>query len=176
MKRIWGWYKLEQRRQQTYEERFLRAYERLEKPLFKLILLGFALIITAQLALSTPQGRQFLSATDRMEGQRASGVMPATATETSSAQLTIRSVDEEALLSKVWVKVNGVPAGSFQGDEVTVSVRQGDVVTVDTSELPGVYRFEVDHDDPAISYPVPGMLVEAMEGQLAEVGPVHFMK
>ncbi|ASS75165.1 hypothetical protein CIG75_09340 [Tumebacillus algifaecis] len=167
---------MEQRRQQTYEERFLRAYERLEKPLFKLILLGFALILIGQMALSTAAGRQFLSATDRMEGQRANGVMPAAATEKSTANITIRSVEADAPLSKVWVKVNGVPSAAFQDEEVTVSVHQGDVVTVDTSELPGVYRFEVDHDNPGISYPVPGMLVEAMEGQLAEVGPIHFMK
>ncbi|TCP59400.1 hypothetical protein EV586_101617 [Tumebacillus sp. BK434] len=176
MKRIWGWYKLEQRRQQTYEERFLRAYERLEKPLFRLILIGFALILIGQLALSTPQGRQFLSATDRMEGQRSAGVMPAAATEKSNAKLTIRAIEPKGSLAKVWVEVNGVPAGNFHNAEATVSVKQGDVVTVDTSELPGVYRFEVDHDNPEISYPVPGMLVEAMEGQLAEVGPVHFMK
>ncbi|MFD2168723.1 hypothetical protein [Tumebacillus lipolyticus] len=166
---------MEQKRQQSYEERFLNAYERLEKPLFRVILLGFVLILIAQLVLSTPQGRQFLSATDRMEGQRATGVLPAAA-ESAAAQLTIRSVDATASLSKVWVKVNGVPTSPFQDGMATVSIKQGDVVTVDTTLLPGVFRFEVDHDDPAISYPIPGMLVEAMEGQLAEVGPIHFMK
>jgi ABC-type enterochelin transport system substrate-binding protein len=165
---------MEQRRQQTYEERFLRAYGRWEKPLVKIVLCGFLLVILAQFALMFPSGRQLLSAVDRLEGQRATSATLATATKDQHAQLTIRSVDASTDLSKAWVKVNGIPVGQFANGNLTVTVRPKDVVTVDTTGLEGVFRFEVDHNDPQISYPVPGTLVEANEGKAAEVGPVYF--
>ncbi|MGB8955994.1 MAG: hypothetical protein WCC10_11510 [Tumebacillaceae bacterium] len=167
---------MEQQRRQTYEERFLRAYERLEKPLVRVVLIGFVLIVVAQFVLAMPAGRQLLSSADRLEGQRTSGgAMPTTAAENASAELTLRLVGVEGL-PKAWVKVNGTPVKSFSSQEVTVPVREGDVLTVDTSATPGLYRFEVDHDAPQISYPVPGTLVESNEGKAAEVGPVRMMK
>lgn len=176
MERNRGWYKMEQRRQQTYEERFLKAYERWEKPLVRVLIACFVLIVAAQAVLMWPAGRQLLSGVDRLEGHKTNGATLATATKDTRAQLTIRSVDSGAGLPKAWVKVNGIPVSAFTEEAVTVSVREKDVVTVDTSGLPGVFRFEIDHDDPQISYPVPGTLVEAGDGQEAKVGPVHFSK
>jgi hypothetical protein len=165
---------MEQRRQQTYEERFLRAYGRLEKPLVKIVLCGFLLVILAQFALMFPAGRQLVSAVDRLEGQRTSGATMATATKDQHAQLTIHAVDAAADLTKAWVKVNDIPVGQFVNGDLTVTVRPKDVVTVDTTGLEGVFRFQVDHNDPQISVPVPGTLVEANDGKAAEIGPVFF--
>jgi hypothetical protein len=176
MDRNRGWYNMERQQRQTYEERFLRAYERLERPLVRVLMLCFVLIVAGQAVLMWPAGRQLLSGVDQLEGQKTNGATLTAATKDERAQLTIRSVDSYAGLPKVWVKVNGIPVSVFSGESVTVSVRDKDVVTVDTSGLPGVFRFEVDHDDPQISYPVPGMLVEANDGQEAQVGPVHFSK
>jgi len=169
---------MEQRQKATYEARFLKAYERLEKPLFRLVVIGLVLIVAAQLTLSTQTGRNLLSQVDQLEGQRTSGVLSAAATKQAPTELTIRAVGTgDALkgLSKVWVKVNGVPVTAFMKQEVSVRVKEHDVVSVDTSQIPGLFRFEVDHDDPHISYPVPGDLVETSEGE-AEIGPILFMK
>lgn len=169
---------MEQRRKLTYEARFLNAYERLEKPLFRLVVIGFVLIIAAQLTLSTQSGRKWLSQVDQLEGQRTSGVLSTAATNQTTHDLTIRAVGTETELKglpKVWVKVNGVPVTAFMKPEVSVRVNKNDVVTVDSSQVPGLFRFEIDHNDPHISYPVPGALVEANEGTEAKIGPILFM-
>jgi hypothetical protein len=160
---------MEQRRRQTYEERFLRAYDRWERPLFKMVLLGVALVILAQIALAIPEARQWLASADRLEGARTSGAMPATATENSASTLTLRTLGVSGGLPDVWVKVNEVPVAAFVREEVSVNVREGDVVSVDTSALPGLYRFEIDHNDPKISYPVPGTLIESNDGKGAKI-------
>lgn len=174
MKRNRGWYKLEQRREQPYEERLLKAYDRWEKPLFRLILLGFALLVIIQGILATDSGRMMLSAVDRMEGERTDGAMPVVAEDRQPAQLTIRSVGPVGDLNKVWVKVDGIPVDNFEHNEVTIAVRQDDVVTIDTSAIEGLYRFEIDHNDPHMSYPTPGLLVESNQGQPAEIGPIDY--
>lgn len=177
MRGIWGWYKMEQRRRLTYEERFLKSYERLEKPLARVVLIGFLCILIAQVLLAFPAGRRLLSMTDRLEGARQSGgVMATTAQNDEPMQITITNVDQEQALPNVWIKLNGVPVVNFLKPEETVRVKEGDVLTVDSSGVEGVFRFQVDHNDPHISYPVPGTLVESNQDKAAEVGPIHLMK
>lgn len=174
MERIRGWYKMEHRRSQTYEERFLAAYRRLEKPLIRVILCGFFLLLVAQFALSFPAGRQLLSATDRLEGQRA-GSVTTTAGQDKTAALIISSVDG-GLMPQAWVKVDNVPVANFSTSQVTVKVKAGDTVTIDTSAVPGVHRFQIDLNSPYIGNPVAGTLVEANSSQSAHIGPVEFIK
>jgi len=176
MERIRGWCTMEQRRRQSYEDRFMQAYKRLEKPLFKLIIVCFALVIIVQLILTVPEGREMLSSVDRLEGERSNSVLTTAATNREPTEITIRTVGVNGgALPKAWVKVNGVPISAFTRDEVTVRVNKDDVLTIDTSKIPGLYRFEIDHNDPKISYPVPGTQVETNDGKGIDVGPVHFM-
>lgn len=168
---------MDQRRRLTYEERFLKSYERLEKPLSRIVLLGFVMIVVAQVLLAFPAGRNLLSLTDRLEGTKQSGgVMPTTAQNDEPTQVTITNVDQQHALPNIWVSINGVPVVNFMKSEVTVQVKEGDVLTVDSSNVEGVFRFQVDHNSPRISYPVPGMLVESNQDRAAEVGPIHLMK
>ncbi|MBL0387792.1 hypothetical protein JJB07_14215 [Tumebacillus sp. ITR2] len=169
---------MEQRRRLSYEERFLKAYGKLEKPLARIVVLGFVLIIVAQVMLAFPSGRNLLSMTDRLEGARQSGgVMPTTAQGTEeTTQVSITNLDQQTAMPNIWVKLNGVPLVNFMKSEVTVPVKEGDILTVDTSSIDGVFRFQVDHNNPHISYPVPGTLVESNEDRAAEVGPIHLMK
>lgn len=139
------------------------------------MLVGLVLLVIFQGILATEGGRMFLSATDRLEGERTGGAMPVVAEDKQPAQLTIRSVGAVGNLSKAWVKVDGVPVGNFQQNEVTVTVHKGDMITIDTSALEGLFRFEIDHNDPKISSPIPGTLVETNTGQPAEVGPIYYM-
>jgi hypothetical protein len=174
MERIRGWYKMEERRSQSYEERFLAAYRRLEKPLVRVVMCGFLLLLLAQLGLSFPAGRQLLSATDRLEGARA-GSVTTTAGQDESASLIISSVDD-GLMPQAWVKVDNVPVANFSQSQVTVKVKAGDTVTIDTSALPGVHRFQIDLNSPNVGNPVAGTLVEANDSQNAHIGPVEFIK
>jgi len=167
---------MEQQRRQTYEERFLAAYGRLERPLLKLVMISFALVMIAQLILAVPGGRALLSAVERLEGERASTVLPTAAANKDPATVILRTVGVDGgALPKAWVKLNGVSVSAFTKPEVKIRVKEGDVLTVDTSAIPGLYRFEVDHDEPLISYPIPGTFIEASESRSAEVGPVHFL-
>ncbi|KEO83662.1 hypothetical protein [Tumebacillus flagellatus] len=168
---------MEQRRRLSYEERFLKAYGKLEGPLARIVLLGFLLILVAQVLLAFPGGRQLLSMTDRLEGARQTGsVMPTAAQGEETTKVTITNVDQQQAMPSIWVKLNGVPVANFLQPEVTVPVKDGDLLTVDSSSVEGVFRFQVDHNNPSISYPVPGTLVESNEDRAAEVGPIHLMK
>ncbi|PWK14293.1 hypothetical protein [Tumebacillus permanentifrigoris] len=168
---------MDQRRRLTYEERFLKSYERLEKPLSRIVLLGFVLIVVAQVLLAFPSGRHLLSLTDRLEGTRQSGgVMPTAAQSDEPTQVTITNVDQQQAWPNIWVKLNGVPVVNFMKSEVTVPVKEGDVLTLDSSSVEGVFRFQIDHNSPHISFPVPGTLVESNQDRAAEVGPIHLMK
>ncbi|MGZ4134470.1 MAG: hypothetical protein ACXVC1_04295 [Tumebacillaceae bacterium] len=165
---------MEHRRSQSYEERFLAAYKRFEKPLLRLIMGGFMLMLVVQLVLSFPAGRQLLSPTDRLEGAR-TGSVTTTAGQDQSTALIITAV-EDGLMPQVWVKVDNVPVANFAQSTVTIKVKDGDTVTIDSTALPGVHRFQIDLNSPNVGNPVAGTVVEANNSQVATIGPVEFIK
>lgn len=162
---------MEYRRPQSYEERFLSVSTWMERMLFRIAMLGFAGIILSQLVLSVPALRDVFSVTDRLEGQQISQNRSNPPSQTTGfKQLTIRPVNDKPVTA--WVKINGVPVGQITQSGITVKITKKEILEIDTSSQEGIYRFEIDHNDPSITYPPPGTLVETSQTHAAVVEPV----
>lgn len=158
------------RRSQTYEERFLSVSAKWERFLCRLALSGFMGILISQLALSVPEFRQVFSPVDRLESRtipRGDERIPLQ--NAHPHDLTIRPAANQSPPAKAWVKVNGVPVAQIGQSGVTIKVRDRDRIEIDTSSQRGVFRFEIDHNDPSIASPTPGTLVESSENHAAVI-------
>ncbi|WP_018130761.1 hypothetical protein [Effusibacillus pohliae] len=163
---------MQYRRPQSYEERFLAVSTKLERLLFRLAITGFAGIVASQLALSVPEVRQVLSPTDRLEGKKISQDADAPAPDTGTKQLIIRPVAAQTKPVDAWVKVNGVPVAHIRQSEVVVKVKNHDKLEIDSSAQPGIFRFEIDHNDPSITSPTPGTVMESSQDHVAVIDQI----
>jgi hypothetical protein len=161
---------MEYRRPQSYEERFLILSSKLERMLFRVAMVGFAGIVISQIVLSVPEIRSVLSAADRLEGQQISSDKTDSGTSTAEKEITIRSLTDKPITA--WVKINGVPVAQILPNGVRIKVKKNEIVEIDTSSLEGIYRFEIDHNDPSITYPTPGILVESSQTHAAVLKPI----
>lgn len=166
---------MENRRPESYEDHFLAVSTKMERLLFRIAILGFAGIIICQLVLSVPGLREVFSATDRLEGDKVSHNQGQLVSQTSAdKELIINPADAPSQNIKAWVKINGVPVIQIAGNAVTVTFRENDVLEIDTSRQEGVYRFSLDHNDPSITSPTPGTLVEASQQHSAVIKPILY--
>lgn len=164
---------MEYRRPQSYEDRFLAVSTKLERLLFRGAMLGFGGILVSQLILSWPDIRETLSPTDRLEGQKISETDQAqAAVNVTAAELTIRPVSAQAGSGEAWVKLNGTPVSKMGESGVVLKVKSGDKIEVDTSPKLGIYQFEIDHNDPSITSPTPGTIIESSEHHAAVIESV----
>ncbi|MFC4768885.1 hypothetical protein [Effusibacillus consociatus] len=164
---------MEYRRPQSYEERFLAVSTKLERLFFRVAMLGFAGIVISQFVLSVPELRQVLSVTDGMEGQKISQDGDSQASMSVTAhEIIIRPVKGQSGPIEAWVKINGIPIVRIGESETAIKVKHGDRIEIDTSSKNGIYQFEIDHNDPSVTSPTPGTVVESSEGHAAVVEQV----
>lgn len=161
---------MEYRRAQSYEERFLALSSKLERVLFRVAMFGFVGILIGQIILSVPEMRSVLSATDRLEGQQISQDKAELGTSAAEKEIKIRPLTDPP--NTAWVKINGVPVAKMSPSGVTIKVKENEIVEIDTSSQEGIYRFEIDHNDPSITYPTPGILIESSQSHAAVLKPI----
>ncbi|BCJ85361.1 hypothetical protein [Effusibacillus dendaii] len=158
---------MELRRPKPYEDRVLDFATKLERLFFRLAMLGFMGILASQLALSIPTVRDALIQTDQLENKNAAQ----DTTRSLTKQLTIRPAPENGPVT-AWVKINNTPVAKLVHSQVSIEFTQNDEIEIDTSGQSGVYRFEIDHNDPSIASPAPGTYVETSESHQAVIQPV----
>ncbi|GAX89700.1 hypothetical protein [Effusibacillus lacus] len=164
---------MEYRRPQSYEERFLAVSTSLERLLFRIAILGFAGILVSQMILVVPELRQVFSSVDRMEGQKISQEHTNIGTpHMSPKEIIIRPVGDEPLPAEAWVRINGTPVARISQSQAVIKVRHMDKVEIQTMFQRGIYRFEIDHNDPSIISPTPGTIVEASGDHAAVIDQI----
>lgn len=168
---------MEQRRSQSFAERLLSRFGRWEKPLLRTVMFGVVLVILVQLVYLFPAGRQALiGISDPLSADLHAGSVTATAGQERTATILIKPIGDMDLMPDAKVLVNGVTVASFTQTQVSVRVHEGDTVSIDTSAVPGVHRFQIDLNDSFVASPVPGQLVESDDDVNAVIGPVQFLK
>lgn len=141
---------------------FLR---RLEKGLFRLIIVGFLLLATLQIL--------------RGSGNMLSNIegIPTTTISTLPERygvLTLESADNSSL-PKVKVLVNRKPKGDLTYQEVTLRVKEGDLIEIDAREYPLPIRIKVSFASSDLLWPPVGMEI-SLSGELKKISDVVFKK
>ncbi|MDB5083120.1 MAG: hypothetical protein JWN30_6 [Bacilli bacterium] len=139
---------------------------RFENGLWRVTVFSFVILLGVQGLDLVPQFRSKLIAP-----AAAVGAGQSTSAAKSVTQVTIRLVGSSALPAPAKVCVNGVQVGNFTGTSCTVAVSANDVVTVDTSQSPGIYEFTIDEDNSRVVSPTSGETFDASIYHAATIGP-----
>lgn len=129
-----------------------------DQTFWKLILLLFSVMLVAQFGLSLHLKKQ---------------AVPALAVETGATRITFHLQSGQKLLNPATVFVNGNIVGNFSGTSYTVVAKEGDEITIDTSNSPDVYDFIIDHSDSHLSSPMVMEDYQSSPYHSAQIGPIR---
>ncbi len=156
---------------------------RVEGTLLRVTIVVFALLVVAQFLLTNDDARRLMSYVDRLEGVSLDVALgePASRTTASKAEgqthvsgapsLTVRLLGRRSARLAV-VLVNGDAKGRFTGAEVTVRVKNGDLVEVDGADYRTELRFTVSAVAGGVVEPITGTTV-ATRRDIVSVGRVR---
>jgi len=145
---------------------WIRFHSAVENSLFSWIGICSTCLMVAQLILSIPATRLYLS---RVTSVAATSSYPAT----MSATVTIHALDDGS--DSAVVLVNGTKTAYFQQGVATLSIRPDDVITIEIGDL-GMHRFEIDHNNPQLFLPAPGQIVESTLGESGSFSKARFVE
>lgn len=172
-----------------FERRFERFTTRLERFLIKAVLLGIALLVVVQVALTNESARTFLNYGATLTGadpetlellRQESESVPAMAefSSVSSKEVPTRSkgqvmvkLQDHITLDYAKIIVNGKVVASFNQNPVMLEVRDGDTIKVDGSVYQMPLRIEVIKVSANVISPPVGHWVET-NGGIAELGSI----
>ncbi|MHB0884935.1 MAG: hypothetical protein ACYC6V_00725 [Bacillota bacterium] len=156
---------------------------RVEGTLLRVTIIVFALLVVAQFLLTNDDARRLMSYVDRLEGVSLDAALgePASRTAASDAEgqspapgvpaLTVRLLGRRSARLAVLL-VNGDAMGRFTGAEVTVRVKNGDLVEVDGADYRTELRFTVSAVAGGVVEPILGATV-ATARDIVSVGRVR---
>jgi len=172
-----------------FEKRFDRFAGRLEKFLIKTVLIGMALLIVVQIALTNDSARVFLNYIDRLEGS--DYWVPELVYNTKESVPTIAeipvNVKEKQLPKKkgfisikmhdfasldfVKIIINDDTVTRFSQNPVMLEVSDGDLIKIDGSAYQMPIKYEVVKVSEKVVAPQVGLTVKT-NGNIAEVNCV----
>ncbi|MHB8926319.1 MAG: hypothetical protein ACYC9Q_01475 [Bacillota bacterium] len=158
--------------------------QRVEGTLLRATIAACVLLVVAQFLLTKDDARRLLSYVDRLEGvslNSALGDTPASQTaagrreeqgppQPGTPAITLRLAGRRSARLAV-VLVNGNPVARFSGQEVTVGVKNGDLLEVDGADYRTELRFVVVRVSGGVAEPAPGTSA-ATRRNIAVIGRV----
>lgn len=123
---------------------------RVEKGLIRIVVMGVVFMVIVQALMTQEQYRIYLSWGEKLEGQSinypVSVTQPAESEPSSSPMKSSQavmniSIDVFSSLPKAIVLVNGKPAGNFSNRDVSIKLKDGDVVEIDSR----YYNFPINY-------------------------------
>ncbi len=142
----------------NFEKRFLKIATSLESFLIKLVVVSFSLVLISQALLSDDETRRFLSYVDRLEGSSVNMVL----SEALSYQLADDTHAVRVMLinqkqaEKAWLLINGRRVVDFSYPEVTVLVKNGDLIEIDGQNYNEPLQFRIVQVSEELLYPKEG--------------------
>ncbi|MEN6461294.1 MAG: hypothetical protein ABFC94_08005 [Syntrophomonas sp.] len=142
-----------------------RFVNRVEKGLMRLVVIGVILMVMVQALMTREEYRIFLSWGEKLEGQSINYPVTATkqaerensASPTKSTQTLMNiSIDMFSSLPKAIVLVNGKQAGNFSDREISLKLKGGDVVEIDSRYYNFPINYKITSTSDNLAYPGQG--------------------
>lgn len=139
--------------------------QKIEKGLIRVVVLGVVLMVMVQALMTREQYRIFLSWGEKLEGQSINypvSVTKQTENEPSAprkepAQTLMNiSADISSSLPKAIVLVNGKPAGNFSNQKISLKLKDGDVVEIDSRYYNFPINYRITSTSGNLAYPSKG--------------------
>lgn len=141
------------------QERFFKLAERVERFLLRLVVLSLVALVGVQSLLAYGPFRPYLSYVDRLEGLEGQPVMlKSNGGGSGGWDLTITLVSQPRA-PRALLLLNGKEAASFERAEVTLKVKEGDLVEVDGTLYRNPLQFRVTATAHEILEPAAGLEV-----------------
>ncbi len=154
----------------------------IDKLLPRLVIVALCLLLVVQTVLFMDGTRQYISLTDKLEGEQLAlaprglkkeetvkAVLEPLQRLRKSKQLTL-SVVSAVKNPTVVVRVNNQPVGNFRDGAVQLTVYENDYLEIDATEWPQLARFHVVADS-GILLPISGVELDT-RGDVAAIGRV----
>lgn len=154
----------------------------IDRLLPRLVIAALSFLLVAQIVLFMDGTRQYISLTDKLEGEQIALTRPESKQEKSvqavleplqrlrkGYKLTLTVVSAETK-PNITVHVNNQPVGNFRNGVIQMMVYENDYLEIDATEWPQLARFRVVVD-PGILLPISGVELDT-RGDVAAIGRV----
>jgi hypothetical protein len=139
--------------------------EKVEKGLIRVVIIGVVLMVMVQALMTREQYRIFLSWGEKLEGQSLNYPVSVTkqdenkpsASQAKPAETFMNiSADMSSSLPKAIILVNGKQSGNFSNQEISLKLKDGDVVEIDSRYYNFPINYKITSSSDNLAYPDKG--------------------
>jgi hypothetical protein len=158
--------------------RWIRFMERQEIWIRRLALVGVIGLLVVQILGPQAAGTFLMKAVPTVanEDQPNSAASDVQGSNNQSTLVSLELTDADLSSQRVTVKVNGTTEGQFTDSNLSLSVHQGDIVSIQTSGAASAIHVTVDHNDPNLFYPAPGYTISVDDNHPFTFDKVEFVQ